>query len=71
MVRKIEEQNKVLYQCEECEHIYETEGLAKKCEEWCKEHKSYNLEIIKYAVRVSANERELQPRMDANNVDAN
>jgi len=51
MVRKIEKQNQVLYQYEECGHFYETEELAKKCEEWCKEHKSCNLEIIKYAVK--------------------
>jgi hypothetical protein len=57
-MKKIEEQNKVLYQCEECSHFYETEELAKKCEEWCKEHKSCNLEIIKYAVRVSYGECE-------------
>jgi uncharacterized membrane protein YvbJ len=46
----IEKENKKYYQCEECGHIYETEELANKCEEWCKEHKSCNLEIVKESI---------------------
>jgi len=48
----IEKDNKTYYQCEECEHIYETEELSNKCEEWCKKHKSCNLEIVKESVNV-------------------
>jgi methionyl-tRNA synthetase len=48
----IEKDNKKYYQCEECGHIYETEELANKCEEWCKEHKSCNLEIVKESVDI-------------------
>jgi hypothetical protein len=48
----IEKESKKYYQCEECEHIYETEELANKCEAWCKEHKSCNLEIVKESVNV-------------------
>jgi hypothetical protein len=48
----IEKDNKTYYQCEECEHIYETEELANKCEVWCKEHKSCNLEIVKESIKV-------------------
>jgi hypothetical protein len=33
-------------------HIYEREELANKCEEWCKEHKSCNLEIVKESVNI-------------------
>jgi hypothetical protein len=29
---------------------YLTEDMAKKCEAWCVEHQSCNLDIIKYAV---------------------
>jgi hypothetical protein len=68
MVGKTEKQNKVLYQCEDCGHFYETEELAKKCEEWCKEHKSCNLEIIKYAVRVNTNGRELNDNKPKNSI---
>ena len=32
-------------------HIYETEELANKCEVWCKEHKSCNLEIAKQSIK--------------------
>jgi uncharacterized membrane protein YvbJ len=48
----IEKESKKYYQCEECGHIYETEELANKCEVWCKEHKSCNLEIVKESVSV-------------------
>jgi hypothetical protein len=51
-MRIIEKDNKKYYQCEECGHIYETEELANKCEEWCKEHKSCNLKIVKEIVKV-------------------
>lgn len=41
--------NKTLYQCEECGLKYENKEIAEKCQAWCKEHKSCNLEIIKHA----------------------
>ena len=70
MVKIIQQENKVLYQCGECGFKYEdgstsfdpaqdkslTTGRewAEKCEAWCKEHKSCNLEIIEHAM--SSNE---------------
>lgn len=42
-----------LYLCEECNLLYKDEALAKKCEEWCREKKSCNLEITKHAVNKS------------------
>jgi hypothetical protein len=48
----IEKESKSYYQCEECGHIYEREELANKCETWCKEHKSCNLEIVKESVNI-------------------
>jgi hypothetical protein len=51
MVKLIQKEEKTYYQCEECGHIYETEELAQKCENWCQENKSCNLEIIKYSVK--------------------
>ena len=39
-----------LYKCPECGLHYESEDQTKKCEAWCKEHKSCNLEIISLAV---------------------
>ena len=49
MVRIIKKQNKKLYQCEECGFKYKEWETAQKCQAWCKEHKSCNLDIIKYA----------------------
>lgn len=39
-----------LYQCEECGFHYLDRVLAEKCEAWCKERKSCNLDITKDAV---------------------
>jgi hypothetical protein len=41
---------KELYQCPECGLHYEDEETAKQCENWCRENKSCNLEIIKGSV---------------------
>lgn len=40
----------MFYQCEECGLRYEDKGIAAECQEWCKEHKSCNLDIIKNSV---------------------
>jgi len=53
MVKKIEEKGEVLYQCEECGLYYREEETAQKCEDWCKEHNSCNLDIVKDAVEIS------------------
>ena len=41
--------NKELYQCEECGFHYENREWAEKCEAWCREHKSCNIEITAHA----------------------
>lgn len=55
MVRIVKNQNKELYQCEECDLKYESRDIAEKCQAWCSEHKSCNLDIIKYAIKESGN----------------
>ena len=50
MVKKTEENNQILYQCEECGFHYIDQAMAEKCEAWCREHQSCNIEIIKDAV---------------------
>ena len=39
------------WQCEECGLVYEDREWALKCEAWCKEHHSCNLEITEHAIR--------------------
>ena len=41
--------NKELYQCEECGFRYAEKEMAEKCEAWCREHKSCNIEIVAHA----------------------
>lgn len=53
MVRQIIESGKTFYVCEECGLGYAKKELAEKCEAWCKEHKSCNLEIASHAVKFS------------------
>ncbi|MDO8601182.1 MAG: hypothetical protein Q7R46_00710 [bacterium] len=50
MVREIKKEDKTLYQCQECGFEYKEKEWAEKCEAWCKNTKSCNLEIIKHAV---------------------
>ena len=38
-----------LYECPECHLKYKDKEWAVKCEAWCKEYKSCNLDIIKHA----------------------
>lgn len=44
--KKVEE----LYKCPECNLKYKEREWAEKCQAWCKQHKSCNVEIIKHAV---------------------
>mgnify|MGYP001564558912 FL=1 len=49
MVKVIKQNDKELYQCPECGFHYEDREWAEKCEAWCREHKSCNIEITAYA----------------------
>ncbi len=51
MEKQHDESKTKLYACPECGMSYAEPEWAKKCSAWCKEHKSCNLEIIKYAVK--------------------
>ena len=50
MVREIAENEATYYQCEECGLRYREKDVAERCQAWCAEHKSCNLEIIRHAV---------------------
>ncbi|MBI4160215.1 hypothetical protein HY504_03545 [Candidatus Wolfebacteria bacterium] len=58
MVKILRTPDKELYQCEECGLKYEGKEIAEKCQAWCNEHKSCNLNLIKYAVKDSAESAE-------------
>lgn len=49
MVKVVLKENRELYQCEECGFHYENREWAEKCEAWCREHKSCNIEITAHA----------------------
>ncbi|MEM2909864.1 MAG: hypothetical protein QXO01_02185 [Nitrososphaerota archaeon] len=38
------------YICEECGLVYSEVSIAERCEDWCRNHKSCNLEITRNAV---------------------
>ncbi|MBI3443002.1 MAG: hypothetical protein HY007_04505 [Candidatus Sungbacteria bacterium] len=50
MTKTIQKENKELYQCEECGFQYAEKEWAEKCEAWCKEHQSCNIEITAHAI---------------------
>lgn len=39
-----------MFVCPKCGYLYKEEGWADKCEDWCMEHNSCNLEIIKHGI---------------------
>jgi hypothetical protein len=45
MTKIIQQNERKLHQCEECGFRYEDKEWAEKCEAWCKEHQSCNIEI--------------------------
>lgn len=51
---KLGASNQTLFQCEECGLKYKDRNIAEKCEAWCREHKSCNLEIIQSAEKENA-----------------
>lgn len=54
MVKSVEQDNRAkgdYYKCLECGFFYKEKKWARKCQAWCKEHKTCNLELIKHAVK--------------------
>lgn len=49
-----------LYQCKECGFHYKDKETAEKCEAWCKEHKTCNVEITREAEENKAPQRDPQ-----------
>ena len=47
----MEEKEQKLYECLECHLKYKDKERAEKCEAWCKEHHSCNLEITEHAIK--------------------
>ena len=45
---KTDEKTKKVYVCPECGYEYEDKQWAIKCQKWCEENKSCNLDIIKH-----------------------
>ena len=50
MVKELKKKGKTLYVCEECGFAYEQKEWAEKCQRWCREHQSCNLEITQHSV---------------------
>ena len=46
---------KKYHQCEECKLLYKDKKWAERCERWCTENKSCNLEITKHALKGGKN----------------
>lgn len=55
MVKRVKQNGKELYQCEECGFHYTEKEQAEKCQAWCKEHNSCNIEITSLALENTTN----------------
>ena len=51
MVKELLKGVKKIYACEECNFYFRERDLAKKCEKWCRENKSCNLDITSHAIK--------------------
>lgn len=51
------------YKCPECGLHYTEKEIAVKCESWCREHKSCNLDITKSSIE--AKQRNESTKIDA------
>lgn len=52
MVKEEKINSKVYYQCEICKFHYKEKKWAEKCEVWCDENHSCNIDVVKYAVNI-------------------
>ncbi|MBI1973954.1 hypothetical protein HYS54_04015 [Candidatus Micrarchaeota archaeon] len=52
MVSQSSKSGSTVFSCEECGFAYAENEWARKCEGWCRAHKSCNLEITRHALRV-------------------
>jgi hypothetical protein len=50
MVKELRKGDVTLYLCEACGFAYREKDWAERCQEWCEEHNSCNLEITEHAV---------------------
>ncbi len=58
MVTEIRKGSRRLYICDVCGFAYAERKWAERCQKWCEEHHSCNLDITKHAVSTSASEVE-------------
>ncbi len=50
MVTVLQKEGKTYYICDACGFAYEEKEWAEKCQKWCEEHHSCNLEIAEHSV---------------------
>ena len=52
MVKEVKDKGKTLYICEACGLAYDEKYWAEKCQNWCQENQSCNMEITAHAVPI-------------------
>ena len=50
MVKELRKGDVTLYVCEAYGFAYKEKGLAEKCQQWCEQHQSCNLEITQHGI---------------------
>ncbi len=52
MVEEVKDKEKTLHICEACGFAYERKEWPEKCQNWCQEHQTCNIEITAHAITV-------------------
>ena len=52
MVTELHKEGETFYVCDACGFAYKEKELAEKCQSWCEQHQSCNLEITQHAISV-------------------
>jgi len=50
MVKEIQKNKTIYFECEDCKLLYKEKAWAMKCQEWCSKNKSCNIGITKHAI---------------------
>jgi hypothetical protein len=50
MAKELRKDDSTLYVCEACGFAYKEKEWAEKCQQWCEQHQSCNLEITQHGI---------------------
>lgn len=52
MVKETNLENEIVFKCEKCGWLYRDKEIAEKCQDWCENNESCNLEYQKKSIKL-------------------